>query len=486
MGTTAERSERNVYFCTCSKLCILWTRVRNETTGMSFTLDKNFLEEIRLFTETRNSDALRQFIADLHPADLAEIIDTLNREQATFILTSLDDETAAEVVTFLDEETREKFMQVLSPKEIAERVIDNLDSDDAADIISELPEEKQREVLSEIGDFEQARDIADLLTYPEDSAGGLMAKELVKVQLNSSLIQCVREIRKQSAEMDNLFAVYVVNERDILLGILPIKNLLLAPTNARLDDIILKDELVFVNVDEKAEKVAEIMRKYDLVVLPVVDGLGRLVGRITIDDVVDVMQEEAEKDYQLASGLSEDVGSEDKIWVLSRARLPWLLIGLVGGIIGSKVIGIYESELEIHPEMAFFIPLIAAMGGNAGVQSSAIIVQSLAGGFIQTQNMFPRLLKELSVALISGLVCSSLLLVYGLVFTDSFSLSMTVGISLITVIVLASVLGTFIPLMLHRFKVDPALATGPFITTSNDIIGLFVYFSMGRLLYGIF
>jgi magnesium transporter len=453
---------------------------------MSFTLDKNFLEEIRLFTETRNSDALRQFIADLHPADLAEIIDTLNREQATFILTSLDDETAAEVVTFLDEETREKFMQVLSPKEIAERVIDNLDSDDAADIISELPEEKQREVLSEIGDFEQARDIADLLTYPEDSAGGLMAKELVKVQLNSSLIQCVREIRKQSAEMDNLFAVYVVNERDILLGILPIKNLLLAPTNARLDDIILKDELVFVNVDEKAEKVAEIMRKYDLVVLPVVDGLGRLVGRITIDDVVDVMQEEAEKDYQLASGLSEDVGSEDKIWVLSRARLPWLLIGLVGGIIGSKVIGIYESELEIHPEMAFFIPLIAAMGGNAGVQSSAIIVQSLAGGFIQTQNMFPRLLKELSVALISGLVCSSLLLVYGLVFTDSFSLSMTVGISLITVIVLASVLGTFIPLMLHRFKVDPALATGPFITTSNDIIGLFVYFSMGRLLYGIF
>jgi magnesium transporter len=453
---------------------------------MSFTLDKNFLEEIRLFAETRNSDALRQFIADLHPADLAEIIDTLNREQATFVLSSLDDETAADVVTFLDEETREKFMQILSPKEIAERVIDNLDSDDAADIISELPEEKQREVLSEIGDFEQARDIADLLAYDEDSAGGLMAKELVKVQLSSSLIQCVREIRKQAAEMDNLFAVYVVNERDVLLGVLPIKNLLLAPTNARLDDIILKDELVFVNVDEKAEKVAEIMRKYDLVVLPVVDGLGRLVGRITIDDVVDVMQEEAEKDYQLASGLSEDVGSEDKIWVLSRARLPWLLIGLVGGIVGSKVIGHYETELQIHPEMAFFIPLIAAMGGNAGVQSSAIIVQSLAGGFIQTQNMLPRLLKELSVALISGIVCSSLLLAYGLVFTDSFSLSMTVGISLITVIVLASVLGTFIPLMLHRFKVDPALATGPFITTSNDIIGLFVYFTMGRLLYGIF
>ncbi len=453
---------------------------------MSFMLDKEFLEDIKLFAETRNADALREYIAELHPTDLAEIIDKLNREQATFVLTALDDETAAEVVTFLEEETREKFMQVLSPKEIAERVIDNLNSDDAADIISELPEEKQREVLSEIEDFEQARDIADLLTYDENTAGGLMAKELVKVNLNSSLIQCVREIRKQAEEIEDLYAVYVVDDRDVLLGVLPIKNLLLAPTNARLEDIIMKDELVMVNVGEKAEKVAEIMRKYDLVVLPVVDGLGRLMGRITIDDVVDVMQEEAEKDYQLASGLSEDVGSDDKIWVLSRARLPWLLIGLVGGIVGSRVIGQYEAELQIHPEMAFFIPLIAAMGGNAGVQSSAIIVQSLAGGMIETKNLLPRLLKELSVALISGFVCSSVLLTYSLIFTDSFSLSMTVGISLITVIVLASIMGTFIPLMLHRFKIDPALATGPFITTSNDIIGLFVYFSMGRLLYGIF
>jgi magnesium transporter len=451
---------------------------------MAFTLTKEFLEELKFLVESRDTGRLQEFLAELHPTDLAEIIDQLNREQAAYILTSLNEEISAEVVTFLDEETREKFMELLSAKEIAE-VIDNLDSDDAADIISELPEDKQREVLSEIEDYEQAKDIADLLNYDEESAGGLMAKELVKVNLNSSLIQCVREIRKQAEEIDDLFAVYVVDDRDVLLGILPIKNLLLAPSHAKLDDIIVKDELVSVNVSEKGEKVAEIMRKYDLVVLPVVDGLGRLMGRITIDDVVDVMQEEAEKDYQLASGISEDVDSDDKIWILSRARLPWMIIGLLGGIVGSRVIALYEPQLRIHPEMAYFMTLIAAMGGNAGVQSSAIVVQGLAGGAI-AGNLLRRLMKEFSVALIGGFVCAAILLGYSLLFTDSFSLSITVAISLISVIVLASILGTFIPLMLDRFKIDPALATGPFITTSNDIIGLFVYFSIGRLLYGVF
>lgn len=448
---------------------------------MALTLSKEFLEEIKFLVDSRDSGRLKELLAEHHETDIAELIDQLNREQAAFILTSLDEEIAAEVVTFLDEETREKFMQILSPKEIAE-VIDNLDSDDAADIISELPEEKQREVLSEIEDYEQAKDIADLLNYDEESAGGLMAKELVKVRVNSSLMQCVREIRKQAEEIDDLFAVYVVDDHEVLLGILPIKNLLLAPSHAKLDDIILRDELVSVNVNEKRERVAEIMRKYDLVVLPVVDGLGRLMGRITIDDVVDVMQEEAEKDYQLASGISEDVDSDDKIWVLSRARLPWMIIGLLGGIVGSRVISLYEGQLQLHPEMAYFMTLIAAMGGNAGVQSSAIVVQSLASGNI-TGNLLPRLGKEFGVALIGGVVCAAILLGYSLFFTDSYALSMTISISLISVIVLASILGTSIPLLLNRFKIDPALATGPFITTSNDIIGLFVYFGIGHLLY---
>jgi magnesium transporter len=422
---------------------------------------------------------------EIHPADIAEIIFKLSHEEASYILALIEEEKAAEVFTFMDEDLREKFMNILSPKEIAERVIDNLDSDDAADIISELPEQKQKEVLSEIEDYEQAKDIADLLNYDEDSAGGLMAKELVKVNIHSSLIQCVREIRNQAEEINDLYAIYVIDDQDKLVGLLPLKKLLLAPNTSRLADIINTD-VVTVDAGESKEAVAALMRKYDLVVLPVVDSLGRLLGRITIDDVVDVIQEEADKDYQLASGLSENVESDDKVWILSRARLPWLMIGLLGGILGSRIIGAYENELQIHPEMAFFIPLIAAMGGNAGVQSSAIIVQSLANQSLSSFNLVPRLLKEFFVAVISGLACASVLLTYSLIFTDSFSLSMTVGISLITVIIFASVLGTFIPLTLHKFKIDPALATGPFITTSNDILGLFIYFSIGRMLYGVF
>lgn len=452
---------------------------------MSFVINKELLDEIRASVQNRRTNDLRSMFDEIHPADIAEIIFKLSHEEASYILALIEEEKAAEVFTFMDEDLREKFMNILSPKEIAERVIDNLDSDDAADIISELPEQKQKEVLSEIEDYEQAKDIADLLNYDEDSAGGLMAKELVKVNIHSSLIQCVREIRNQAEEINDLYAIYVIDDQDKLVGLLPLKKLLLAPNTSRLADIINTD-VVTVDAGESKEAVAALMRKYDLVVLPVVDSLGRLLGRITIDDVVDVIQEEADKDYQLASGLSENVESDDKVWILSRARLPWLMIGLLGGILGSRIIGAYENELQIHPEMAFFIPLIAAMGGNAGVQSSAIIVQSLANQSLSSFNLVPRLLKEFFVAVISGLACASVLLTYSLIFTDSFSLSMTVGISLITVIIFASVLGTFIPLTLHKFKIDPALATGPFITTSNDILGLFIYFSIGRMLYGVF
>jgi len=449
------------------------------------TFTKELWDEIKSHIEERNTEALAAAFDQMHPTDIAQVFDKLNREDASIAISAIEEEKAAEMITFLDEDVRERMMALLTPKEIAEKVIDNLDSDDAADIISELPEQKQKQVLSEIEDYEQAKDIADLLNYDEDTAGGLMAKELVKVNINSSLIQCVREIRNQAAEIDDLYGIYVIDDQEKLIGILPLKKLLLAPSHAKLDDVINKD-VISVTATENREQVAAIMRKYDLVVLPVLDNLGRLLGRITIDDVVDVIREEAEADYRLASGLSESVESDDKIWVLSRARLPWLLIGLCGGIFGSRIIGAYEDQLQIHPEMAFFIPLIAAMGGNAGVQSSAIIVQSLASGSIGEKGLFSRLIKEFSVAAISGVVCSVFLLSYSLLFTDSTSLAMTVGLSLLTVIMFASLLGTFIPLMLNKFKIDPALATGPFITTSNDILGLFVYFSIGRLLYGVF
>lgn len=448
-------------------------------------INKAFLEEIRSVVDTRSVEALRSIFEEVHPTDIAEILMRLPKDDAIFVFSNLDEESAAEALTFIDEDDRQMFMQLLTPTEIAEKVIDNLDSDDAADIISALPEDQQMEVLSKITDFEQAKDIADLLNYDEDTAGGLMAKELVKVNISNTMIQCVREIRKQAEDLDDLYAIYVVDDRDVLVGLLPLKRLLLAPTNSDLSKIIDKN-VVSVRTNTKREEVSNIMEKYDIVVIPVVDDLGRLLGRITIDDVVDVMKEEAERDYQLASGISEDVEADDAIWVQSRARLPWLFIGLLGGIVGSRIIGMHEQTLMIHPEMAFFIPLIAAMGGNVGVQSSAIIVQSLANNSIESKSLYKRLAKELGVGLISALACAVLLLGYSLAFADNIAVSLTVSISLFVVILFASLMGTTIPLLLDKIKIDPALATGPFITTGNDLSGMFIYFMIGRLLYGVF
>lgn len=453
---------------------------------MATGLTKDILLDLKKAAEMRDTEKVRALGSDLHPEDLAEVVEAIQDvEEATFLLSLLPEEVYAETLTFLDEHKREKLLTRLSNREIAEKVLENLDSDDATDIIQDLPEERQREILQEIDDTEHAGDIAELLEYDENTAGGLMAKELVKVPLSASLIQCVREIRRQAEDTDDIYAVYVVDDKGILKGILPLKKLLLAPTNARLADII-ETDVVSVKATDPKEKAAELMKKYDLVVLPVVDGMGKLLGRITIDDVVDVIQEEAQKDYALASGLSENVTSADNLAVIARARLPWLLIGLLGGILGSRIIGQYEEQLQIHPEMAFFIPLIAAMGGNAGVQSSAIIVQGLANQTAFRFGLWRRLLREFFTALLTGTVCALVLLGYGLLFTDNFELAVTVGTALLTVIIIASVMGTFIPLMLYRFKIDPALATGPFITTSNDILGLFVYFTVGRLMYGSF
>lgn len=453
---------------------------------MATGLTKDILQDLKKAAEMRDTEKVRALGSDLHPEDLAEVVEAIQDvEEATFLLSLLPEEIYAETLTFLDEHKREKLLTRLSNREIAEKVLENLDSDDATDIIQDLPEERQREILQEIDDTEHAGDIAELLEYDENTAGGLMAKELVKVPLSASLIQCVREIRRQAEDTDDIYAVYVVDDKGILKGILPLKKLLLAPTNARLADII-ETDVVSVKATDPKEKAAELMKKYDLVVLPVVDGMGKLLGRITIDDVVDVIQEEAQKDYALASGLSENVTSADNLAVIARARLPWLLIGLFGGILGSRIIGQYEEQLQIHPEMAFFIPLIAAMGGNAGVQSSAIMVQGLANQTAFRFSLWRRLLREFLTALLTGTVCALVLLGYGLLFTDNFELAVTVGTALLTVIIIASVMGTFIPLMLYRFKIDPALATGPFITTSNDILGLFVYFTVGRLMYGSF
>lgn len=334
-------------------------------------------------------------------------------------------------------------------------------------------------------DRRQAQNIADLLVYPSNSAGGLMGKEYIKVNINWHVVTCIREMRKQAEEVEEVYSVYVVDDNDVLLGMLSLKKLLIASPRAKVSELYSPD-IASVKATQKGEEVASIMNRYDLVVLPVIDELGRLTGRITIDDVVDFIKEEAEKDYQMMSGMTQTLESKDKIWEITQGRLFWLIIALFGGIVGSRVISNYEEQISINPEMAFFMPLIAAMGGNVGVQSSALIVKGLANNTISEGSILPKLWKEVSVGFINGLVCSVILMTYSLLFAPSMALSMTVSTALMSVILFASIFGTFVPLALERLKIDPALATGPFITTSNDIIGLFIYFLIGRMMYGIF
>ena len=451
---------------------------------MQFDLTQRYLSDLKASIRSDDQALLKKGMEELHPADIAEILDALNKDESSALYSILEEEIAAEVLVELEEDVREYLLASFSSKEIADQVIDNIESDDADYVIAELPDEIQEEVIKLIEDPEQASDIADLLTYDENTAGGLMAKELIAVNKDWAVLKCVKEMRRQAEIIDDVYAIYVVDDQEKLLGLLSLNRLLITPTDTKIEDVY-EENAISVHVDTDAEEVANIMDKYDLVVLPVVDEKGSLVGKITIDDVVDVIKEEAEKDYQMASGITDDVESSDKAWVLSKARLPWLLIGLVGGIFGAQIIGLYEHDIQIYPEMAFFIPLIAAMGGNVGVQSSALIVQGIANNSLGVESITSKLIKELGVALINGLICSAVILAYNLVFSDSLALSLTVSVALLSVIIFAGIFGTLIPLLLHRADIDAALATGPVITTINDILGLVVYFVIGRLMYGI-
>jgi len=450
---------------------------------MNFELTREFVDELREAINQQDKRKAADLLKDFHPADIVEVYEELNLDEARFIFILLEPTRAADVLVELEEDDREHLLDDMPGDILARKFIDRMDSDDAADIIAELPEDVKKDVLNNIADREHAGDIADLLTYDEDTAGGLMAKELITVNENWLVSTALREMRKQAKDIDEIYFVYVVDDSGILKGTLSLKKLLLTDSD-KIEDVYDKD-VISVDVETDAEEVANIMNKYDLVALPVVDGINRLKGRITIDDVVDVIREEAERDYQMASGISSDVEATDNTWQLLRARLPWLFIGLVGGIFGAKVIENYEGQLSLYTEMAFFIPLIAAMGGNVGIQSSAIIVQGLASNSMGIESNFKKLIKELGVALLNGASLAAVLLAYNLIDSNSIPLTITVSVALVVVIMFASVFGTFVPLGLHKLKIDPALATGPFITTVNDIIGLLLYFLIGHLFYGI-
>jgi magnesium transporter len=452
---------------------------------MNNELTREYINGLKSVIEKKDDKAALAKLEQLHPADIAEIYENLSLEEATYLFLLLDPEKASDVLVELEEDERESFLKALPSEVIASQFIDHMESDDAADVIGDLAEDKKQEVLLHIDDVEQAGDIVDLLSYDEDTAGGLMAKELIRVNENWGVATCIREMRKQAKDLDEIYYIYVVSDENVLLGILSLKALLLASASTRIKDIY-DAEVRSVQTDTDSEEVAQIMEKYDLIVLPVIDSIGRLMGRITIDDVVDVIRDEAERDYLLASGITTDVETTDSPARLSRARLPWLIIGLLGGIVVAAVIGRFEEDIKINPEMAFFIPLIAAMAGNVGIQSSAIIVQGIASNSLGLESTYRKLGKELIVALMNGIILSGILFLYNFFFSDNLALTFTVSSSLFVVIIFAALFGTLIPLLLHRLKIDPALATGPFITTMNDIMGLFIYFLMGRILYEIF
>jgi len=449
---------------------------------MEFKISKDLIQQLEQLIQSKNDQQLEVLLNDLHHADIAEILDELDFDEATYIFKVLDSEKTAEILLELEDDLRENILRRLSAKEIAEE-LDELDTDDAADIIAELPQSKMEAVISELEDVEHAKDIVDLLRYDEDTAGGLMGKELVKVNENWNVLTCVKEMRHQAENVTRVHSIYVVDDEDRLKGRLSLKDLLTTSTKTPISEVYIK-KVDYVKVDTPDVEVARIMRKYDLEAIPVIDEMGRLVGRITIDDIVDVIKDEADQDYQLAAGISQDVEADDSILELTKARLPWLVLALLGGFITIKVIGLFEGAMLEHGKLFFFSPLIAAMAGNVGVQSSAIIVQGLANNTL-SGTLIQRLFKELGLSLFNGFILA-IILFLGIHFLLGYEIIMVqiVAISLVSVIITASLIGTFIPIILNKFGIDPALATGPFITTSNDIIGTLIYFSIARMILG--
>jgi len=446
---------------------------------MEFQINKDFINYITELVQQNDKQKVKAIFSKVHYADLAELFEQISTGLAVSIVKILDTEKTSEAIVELDEDVREDILKGLSSDEIAKEV-DELESDDAADVISELSEEQKEEVISKIEDVEHAKDIVDLLRYDEDTAGGLMGKELVKVKDSWSNLQSIKEMRLQAEEVEKVYTIYVVDDNDVLKGRLSLKSLLTTSTKTSVSEVY-SPSITSVKVDDKAEDVAKVMQKYDLVVVAVVDEMNRLVGQISIDDIVDIIIDEAKEDYQMAAGITDDVEASDSILELTRARLPWLILGLLGGLGAAAIMGGFEETLSKFPILFFFTPLIAAMAGNVGVQSSAIVVQGLANDNIRG-SLWDRLLKEVGLSLINGVVLGCLVLAYGFIQNFEILTSITIAISLVIVIIIAALVGTFVPIILDKRGIDPALATGPFITTSNDIFGIFIYFMIAKII----
>ena len=448
-----------------------------------FKVNDELIDNIKRLITISDKEKLVKNLNDLHYADLAEIFELLEIKEVIFLVKIFDKERIADALAEIDEDLREIILENLSTKEIAEK-IQELDTDDATDVISELSEDIQESVLSQIKDSELTDDIKELLKYKEDTAGGLMAKELVKVSENLSITKCLDEIRKQAKNVSRVHSIYVVDSKNKLKGRLSLKDVVTAKSGSKVKDIYIP-KVDYVTADQEGEEVAKIMSKYDLEAIPVTNKRKTLLGRITIDDIVDLIKDEADKDYQLAAGISSEVEANDSIFQLSKARLPWLFLGLLGGLGSVFILKDFE-QIMSEPDLRnlfFYTPLIAAMAGNVGVQSSAIIVQGLANDLVKG-SLLSRLLKEVSLSLINGLVLAIILIIFGQIVNQDLFMSLTIAGSMMGVIIIAALVGTFIPIILDKQGIDPAIATGPFITTANDIFGIFLFFYIAKISLG--
>lgn len=446
-------------------------------------LSTELLNKFEQAVRKRDDDYILRVTADLYPADISAILHELNGTDSKYVIQLLPPNVSADILSDLESDIRRDFLKLFNPEEIA-AIVDYMDSDDAVDLLNEQPVRIREEVMALLSE-EQSNYIKDLLHYEPDCAGGLMATELIKANINWTVQRCIEEIRRQAENVEKIYSVYVVDDDDVLVGRLPLKQIVIAKDNELIKNLVIED-VVAVETYRAGEEVAALMQKYDLEAIPVVNVRGKLLGRITIDDIVDLIVEQADKDLQAVSGISEDIEEDDSIWKLTRARLPWLLIGMLGGILGARFIGIFEQDLALIPAMAFFIPLITATGGNVGIQSSTIVVQSLAEDSASTTSIWQRLWKVMLVALLNGLVISMVVFGFNIVIFNKMTLAIVVSVALFSVVILASLMGTITPLVLNRFGINPALASGPFITTANDLLGLAVYFLVARMVYAFF
>ncbi len=441
-------------------------------------LDEELIHGVKTLIEDDDSQGLRRLIDDARPADVADLIEHLNPDERLFVFKLLEPEGAGEVLVEIEPPVQDRILKDLGNQAISE-IVEELDSDDAADLVGDLPANRAKKIIETVGD-EAFGELEKLLPFPEDTAGGIMALEYVAVKADASVQDAIESVREKREEVESLYYLWVVDVSGVLVGVISLKDLVLEPGVRKVSEIMNR-EVISVHVNTDQEEVVQLVKKYDLVNIPVVDESNRLVGRITHDDIIDVIEEETDEDISRMAGVIDEEIAEESALRISRARLPWLIAGLFGGLLAAVVINKFESSLEKVIALSFFFPVIMAMGGNTGIQAATVVVRGLATGDISLMNIWKRLRMELRVAMMNGVICGTVLGMIVSFWLSDYGLGAVVALSAILIIISSGFIGSAVPLVLNKSNIDPALATGPFVTTLNDVLSLIIYLGLVTL-----